>query len=147
MTTDFSKLPQDIIKHINLFISDNLKLYILFTKYGIIYNYLKKYLKDKKTLSKIMFYLCDHFKISKGHKVPYAPSGMNNMYYMVQPHHRKNFTTTTHYLLYFKKLLIIIETIIKRKHNISIYTTKFMWESKYPGVLDKLIKPNSSILI
>ncbi len=132
MTTDFSKLPNDIIVHINSFLSLESRSYILFVKYGNICDYLNKYLKDKKTLSLLLFHFASHSKAKMVGDIcksfPRAPSSVTyKMITLID----NNIVIDGEDIKYLQRLVYCIETIIKRKYGKSIYTDKFDWISGF----------------
>lgn len=133
MTTDFSKLPNDIIVHINSFISPLTRSYILFVKYGNICDYLKKYLKDKKTLSLLLFHFASHNKCSKIKDGMYTtiPRSPSSVTYKMITLIDNNIVMNGDDVKYLQRLVYCIETIIKRKYGKSIYTDKFDWISGF----------------
>jgi hypothetical protein len=130
--TDFTKLPEDLIKYINEFISPAMRVQIICIKYGNLNEYVRKHLKDKKTLSIILFHLTHLFNgYFKGCHFQHKPLAIPSIRYNFINILTKDFIFGSKNLSTIQRLLYCIEQIIKRKYNESIYATSFKWVSGY----------------
>lgn len=130
--TDFSKLPQDIIIYINLFIRPIDRYNMLCMKYGNLFQYVKTYLKDKKTLSIILFNLTHLF--NGYYKACYCqakPLAISSIRYNLINILTRDFIFQKASIKTMQRKLYCIEQIIKRKYGKSIYTSNFKWRSGF----------------
>jgi hypothetical protein len=130
--TDFTKLPEDIIKYINEFVSPVMRMQIICIKYGNLNEYVKQHLKDKKTLSIVLFHLTHLFNgYHKGCHFQHKPLAIPSIRYDFINILTKDFIFGSKNLSTVQRILYCIEQIIKRKTNESVYSTSFRWKSGY----------------
>jgi len=130
--TDFTKLPTDVIKYINEFISPLMRMQIICIKYGNLNEYVRQHLKDKKTLSVILFRLTHLFNgYHKGCHFEHKPLAVPSIRYDFINILTKDFIFGSKNLSTVQRILYCIEQIIKRKYETSVYSSQFNWQSGY----------------